>query len=554
MKRSFFLKFFFCFLIFHIGIYSYGQITNEGLPVSWKFSSDITYKRRLMTVQITDSLKEKLSFKHGLNNSNWENSNRYGYVKEVNWGITNSGVWDELPSGDRIWRINIISTGAESMNLIFDNYQIPEGGTVYIYNDDHSNLIGAYTDRFNNSSRSLGTWLVKGDSIWVEYFEPATSVGKGQLHISKVVHGFRPLPELSRAKKIFENEGLTCGQDVNCSIGTDFDFLQERLRHAVGLILMEGFFCTGTLINNTNQDKAPFFLTANHCNIGLESTWAFRFNGFNPSNLCNDFSIVNEMHTTSGATVLASNSKSDFKLLRLDGGVNNDWDLEWAGWDATAIVPDFVVGIHHPDGAFMEVCRDDDAPQKSTIDFENPNTEIWKISDIGLGWEIGSTTSGSSGSPLFNPNGQIIGQLAGGLSRCRGNSDNDLEDWYGRFDTSWDFGENNSNRLSDWLDPKGTNQLILSMLSDTTMPLKSDIEIFPNPATSVIVMSGKNETILRDYKIFSLTGNLLQQERISNAFYRANVSLLSTGIYLLEINFTDGNENSSMVKKLIISR
>ena len=69
-------------------------------------------------------------------------------------------------------------------------------------------------------------------------------------------------------------------------------------------------------------------------------------------------------------------------------------------------------------------------------------------------WDLGTTEPGSSGSPLFDQNHRIIGQLHGGYAAC-GNNDSD---WYGRFFTSWTGGGTPATRLSDWLDPLNTGQ------------------------------------------------------------------------------------------------
>ena len=67
-----------------------------------------------------------------------------------------------------------------------------------------------------------------------------------------------------------------------------------------------------------------------------------------------------------------------------------------------------------------------------------------------------ASEGGSSGSPLFDPDGRIIGQLYGGSSECTGLSDNGAADIYGRVDKSWNGAGTSSTRLSDWLDSAGT--------------------------------------------------------------------------------------------------
>ncbi len=52
---------------------------------------------------------------------------RFGYAIDVNMGLQNSGTWDSLSNGDKIWRLKIHSESAFSINLIFDNFWLPEG-------------------------------------------------------------------------------------------------------------------------------------------------------------------------------------------------------------------------------------------------------------------------------------------------------------------------------------------------------------------------------------------------------------------------------------------
>lgn len=437
-------------------LFSQAQVTNAGHPKSWK----LDLKPQKTFVMPSFSLKA-LQKEDSINDAQKNQPFRFGYEHLVSLGLDH-GVWNELENGDKVWLLNIKSKGAKTLNFLFDEFHIPEGAKLYFYNDDRTDVLGAYTASQNREDMQFGTWLINGDNIWIEYFEPANADFEGQLHISKVVHGYRSVKDITELSKSLNSSG-SCNQDVNCPIGFDFEAKKNELKKSVAMIIVgTSGFCSGALINNTNNDGSQYFLTANHCLVSSTSNWAFRFNWISPDPSCSttvestngDFN-----QTISGATLLANNSKSDFALLEIDAPFPNDWDLVWAGWDRSGDIPDFTVGIHHPNGDIMKVSRDNDSPSKNTIAFEGErNMENWLLDQ----WEIGVTEQGSSGSPLFDQNGRIIGQLAGGAAACDGTNNNGAFDYYGRFDVSWDFGNSANSRLQDWLDPGLTDILVLN--------------------------------------------------------------------------------------------
>lgn len=89
-----------------------------------------------------------------------------------------------------------------------------------------------------------------------------------------------------------------------------------------------------------------------------------------------------------------------------------------------------------------KICREDDPVTQSTMS----GADVWMVAD----WDQGVTEPASSGSPLFNQNQLIVGQLYGGTAACSGTNDNGQDDNYGRLDVSWD-GSSASTRLKDWL-------------------------------------------------------------------------------------------------------
>jgi hypothetical protein len=277
--------------------------------------------------------------------------------------------------------------------------------------------------------------------------------GQGRLHIAKATHGYRNADTFKDAKGL--NDSGACNLDVDCSIGEDWEELKEHNKRSAGILLSGGSgFCSGALINNTSNDGTPYFLTANHC-FSNPSSWAFRFGWISPNPVCasNTPSTDGPTNMTiSGATEIARDAGSDFALVEINQAIPEDWDRVFAGWDRSDNTPDFTVGIHHPSGDIMKVCRDNDQPTQTI----NGGAQTWEITTAGGGWEIGVTEPGSSGSPLFDAEGRIIGQLYGGGAACSGTVDNDLLDYYGRLGVSWEGGGSPSTRLRDWLDPTGS--------------------------------------------------------------------------------------------------
>ena len=342
---------------------------------------------------------------------------------------------------------------ALSLNLIFDQFYLPEGCELYLIHPRTKEFVGAYTSMNNNATQELGTELINGSELIVQVFIPTHVVDRPMLRIGTITHGYRSLGDYAKKQAKDLNDSGDCNIDVNCPLG---DGWEEQIR-AVALIIANGnAACTGSLINNTRQDGTPYFLTANHCGTNV-TNWVFRFNWESPAPSCattansgpdNDFDSMN------GASLIANNSGSDFSLVRFNNEIPLDYNVFFAGWDKTDVMNGPSTGIHHPSGDIKKICRENETVYTRTIDFNgNNNTKIWQIDN----WDQGVTEPGSSGSPLFNQNGQIIGQLAGGSAACNGTNDNNEEDWYGRFAASWDDGSAPNQRLRDWLDPINAN-------------------------------------------------------------------------------------------------
>lgn len=428
------------------------QLVDKGAPISW--NGKISPKKKDNVIKMPQFDLQAVLREDAVNDKDKTKPWRFGYNHEVNFGTENSGEWIDLKNGGKIWLLNIYSPGAKTINVIFDQFYIPEGAYLQMYNRDRKHLVGAYTHILNNEAQILGTELVQGDYITLEYYEPAHTKENVKLNIGTVTHGYRSLSLLTEKMMKDLNDSGACNIDVLCPLGNGWN---NQIR-SVGMIIVNGNSgCSGALINNTAGDGRPFFLTADHC-LGNPSNWVFRFNWHSTAPSCASNIPSGDgpyFQSTFTSTLRASSEGSDFALVELNDNIPAEWGVYFAGWDRTDIAPSFTLGIHHPAGDIKKICRDDNAPTKTT----DGAAQVWRINE----WEHGVTEPGSSGSPLFDPAGRIIGQLFGGLAACISNNstqNNGEHDVYGRFGISWN-GSSASTRLRDWLDPNNTELMIL---------------------------------------------------------------------------------------------
>lgn len=451
------------------------QVTNEGTPESWKNDFVSLSPTNFPKVNTAVLLEEDTL--NDLENLPY----RFGYEFNTNFSIDTHGVWNELPNGGKVWRMRFVSSGATSLNFLLENFEIPQGASIYVYNNERTNLIGAYDFQQNNEAKVLSTWLVEGDDVWIEYYEPKKVTGLGNFEITKVVHGYRSENSFKNNKSL--NASGACNHDVDCPIG-DLDEQKDHVKKSVALLLVNNnSFCTGALINNTSNDGTPYLLTANHC-FSNPSNWSFRFNWISPNPVCgantNSQNSTN-FNTISGATLKARRFQTDFCLVEINNSLPASWDVIYAGWDRSDNIPGRTFGVHHPRGDIMKVCRDDDAPGK----LNQGGELVWRT----FNWELGVTEGGSSGSPLFDEDARIVGQLWRGSAACTGINNNNGWDEYGRFGISWDAGNTSTNRLKDWLDPSNSG----NMTADQYPPL----EVFSLDAS--IVISNIDEKLCNNF-------------------------------------------------------
>lgn len=347
-----------------------------------------------------------------------------------------------------------------------------------------------------------------------------------------------------------------CEVDVNCPEGQPYADQRDAVVRvgvrANGALI----WCSGTLMNNTAQDCRPFILTALHC--GLNSTasdlqdYKFYFGyqrtgcGSGPAD---QTKYITGCHRRADSNDGGLNG-SDFLLLEAYTSVPSSFDPYWAGWDASSAPSNSGVTIHHPTGSEKKV---------STYAM-NLLTSQWIAGGPYSHWFVkwtatanghGVTEPGSSGAPLLDANGRVIGTLSGGTSCCvmdgcgLPGSGPDQPDYYGKMSFHWTQNPNTATqKLKAWLDPIDLGVLALDGsrspcaigLEERPLP---GLRVHPVPARDRLVVAWDGPEAAVDLVIWSVAGQPVRRMQGRNGT-PLEVGDLPAGSYVITVTDASG--------------
>ncbi len=368
---------------------------------------------------------------------------RFAAPIAVDLSPATAGVWTPLAHGDRIWRCEIVSTGARSLNFGLTMFHLPAGAELYLYPADRSMYDGPYTSGDATPTGEFWTAVVPGDDAVVELYVPAAPAFQPELVITQVAHDYRGFEQFLEKPQ----EG-SCNNDVICPIA---DPWRLEIRSGGVYTLNGQWTCSGQLFNSNVSNPPPYFETAYHCGISSSNAGTIVVYWKYEAPVCGEHCCGPLTFHQSGSTFKAKWSTSDFCLVQLSQTPETDFNVYYAGWDATTTnAPQSEVVIHHPN-CDVKAISFDYRPVTITSwggDSSPGDGSHWRVDH----YDSGTTEPGSSGSALYDQNHHVIGQLHGGYASCTSIT----QDWYGRVPVSWDGGGTSTTRLKDWLDPNGT--------------------------------------------------------------------------------------------------
>ncbi len=474
---------------------------------------------------------------------------RFSKNFRVDLSPANSGLFQDIAGKGKLWRIGIRSEGAYSIHLIFNKYRIPPGAKLFLYDPDHAHVLGAFTSENNKPWGSLAVAPLPGDEIIVEYFEPYDVPYQGALSIGTVGHAYRDVLGTQD-----DRYGLSqpCNKDINCPEGADW----QKEKHAVCRIIfskMNGnsYLCTGSLINTTRYDETPYFLTANHClpTAYEAQTAVFYFNYESPT--CNG-PDGDASQTLSGSAIQATTTNLDFSLVKMSDTIPHAYKPYFAGWNASPDPPQKVVCIHHPMGDVKKIALYNKSPVTGDFIYEwdYDDSTHWYIDN----WSRGITEGGSSGSPLFDQDHLIVGDLTGGsvVANCTS-----ADAFFEKFSHSFADYPLKREQLRYWLDPDTTGITSLGGYGPAVTGVWDNgtedpvIRIVPNPTEGRfrVEWSFSSSRPVR-ISIHDLAGKVILQRSMPGNAHVSPVDLedVAPGIYLV----TFGSSRYSVCKKIIV--
>ena len=302
--------------------------------------------------------------------------------------------WQSLEDGGHRWSADIRSPGAKGLRLALLAPALPPGAAITLSESVHGKR-HVYT-REDMAAEMAQTRLFWSRTLFAEevtveaYLPPGHDPAGFTIRVAKIAHLFRP-----------PREAGSCNLDATCYPGWS-----EQAAGVVRLIIPSGdgaYACSGALLaNGEPATRRPYLLTANHCMEtedeadGVEVFWNYQ------SSQCDGLPELGE--STLGAELHYADRGLDFVLM--ESRVEPPEGSVYVEWSASPpLSGDPVTTIHHPDGSHKRI-------------------SFGRLTGVEGGllevvWDEGTTEPGSSGAPMFNQQGQLIGHLMGGWASCQ---------------------------------------------------------------------------------------------------------------------------------------
>ncbi len=519
------------FLIFLLVLYQQtnAQISTKELP--YTFRTHLKYAGDISSIVLRELSTDSLLTSDSLMHIN----NRFAVLEYLNIDLKDKGTRFQVRDSITIWQHKIKIPNAKAIGVRFGNFYIPEKAKLFLYNSQHTRILGAYTHINNKPEGIFAIQPLEGDEVIIEYEEPLKVSFEGTVIIQSVAKVYKDLTTVIQYN------------DINCSGWENW----QTTKRAICRIIFDdydgSYYCTGSLINNARFDATPYFLTANHCiNNNLSAASVIVYFNYE-TNACNGI-VTNTHQTLSGSLLCANAAETDFSLLKLLENPPDDYKPFFAGWDVSGDAPLESSVIHHPKGLNKSIAYSN---KKGRIYPYVINWDDGSNTPKYTHWEVeftnGNTNSGSSGSPLLNSEQLIIGQLHGG--------DNTIN-YYGALHVSWNLGALPSKQLKYWLDPDNTGVKKILGTDGKVIPIANFALLPTQPCTNApVLLSDSSINGVKNWK-WIITPNSFQflpdnnQQQTNDSSRNPVVAFFENNEYTIKLIVSNNFGKDSLIKKI----
>ena len=358
-----------------------------------------------------------------------------------------------------VWAVTITSPEAQAIRLHIENFSLPENAELFLLGAD-GQADGPHVGRGRNDSGDFWTRSIGGDTgtIVVRYSGARPDINKARttFGITELGHirGRRPRPELQSHNSWPCSDNAACVQDALCPATNPV--VNDAKAAVAKLEWIRGPFintCTGGLIADKAPGTIPFMLSANHCfsrNINNLETF-FNYTTSSCNGPCPDSLVTGGTPLsadTVGMTVNATNRDSDYTLFTLNM-LNGSLPAGalFLGWNSAPVA-------NNNGSDLFRISNANFGPQvysEHSVVTDSPTCNgLPRGPFIYSEDTFGATMGGSSGSPVVNSAGEIVGQLFG----CCGYNCGDVCDSGSNWTVDGAFA-NYFSEVASILDPAG---------------------------------------------------------------------------------------------------
>ena len=324
------------------------------------------------------------------------------------------GALERAADGGYVYTTELSSPGAVALRVQFAGFSLPAGTAMYLYNDE-GQVFGPYSGRGPLGNGEFDSNTLSGDTVTLQLRHTGPASDRALRDTRFRIVGLGHIRPRFMAGECGYN--ADCVTNAKCDSNNAVADAENAVAHMLYRSGRSYYICSGGLINDSDDtNNLPLFLTANHCISkgreagSLEAFFKFASNNCGDTSLCEASyaSLRDSFDRTLGASIVSTGNAADYTLLRLSEAAPAG--SAFLGWNEAPVAfsdGEVLHRISHPQGAPQSY-------SSHVVDVTAGQCQSWPRGDRIYSRDVvGATEGGSSGSPVVNSAGEIVGQLSG---------------------------------------------------------------------------------------------------------------------------------------------